>query len=709
MLNQLIKEGSIMNKLLGLSGVVLVVILILTKNTCSRGESKKMMSNIKNISDIIELYPSTPQVLEKRVVAAIADAQKRIDAIIAIPDTERTFANTAQALDTLESRSNLSVVAPIAEFVTMVDPEESMRNAGQKALIEIVKFATDKINNNPVLFKAFKAYVEGNAKNEELSDEQQYYLQEQMKGFRRSGLHLPKEQLEEVKQIKNELMRLGLEFEKNIAIDARTITVARDELEGLSDDFIDSLKTAEDGKYILGLDYPTYFMVTDHCDVAATRKKLYQVFQNRGYPVNKEILEKIISLRDKLAKMLGFESFADLDIGSEMAKDPSTVRKFLDDLLEKVNVKESKEFALFTKDLPKSVALSPEGKFYPWDVRYIFERYKKKHFAIDETKIAEYFPMEKTVDGLLSIYQQFLGLTFKQVPISGLWHEDVSLIEVHDKLSDKLIGYLLFDLYPRPNKYSHACQGGIVSAIKSNSGEVNPALAIIVANFPKSTANKPSLLKRDEVETFFHEFGHAMHSLLGRTNLGSFSGTSVKTDFVEVPSQMFEEWMRDKDILKKISSHYKTGESLPDELLDKIIAAKKLSKGWWTQRQIFLARLALDYFEGSQKDLDTIMRSLHDQICLHQLFDSDDHRYASFGHLVGYGAKYYSYLWSLVYAIDLFSEIKKHGLLNQDIGKRYVDTILGKGGSKDPQELMIEFLGREPNQENFLKEMGFTD
>jgi len=687
----------------------IVSLLMLTKIKCSDGESIKMMSKIQNSSDIAVLFPKNPQVLEKRIQAAIADAKRRIDRIIAVPDNERTFKNTAKELDILESLSDLSIMAPLAEVLTLVDPQEDMRNAAQKGLIEIEKFATHNISNNPELFKAFKAYVEGNANNEKLTDEERYYLQERMKDFKRNGMHLPPEQLEEVKKLKTKLTELGLQFEKNINDDARTIAVTREELEGLSDDFINSLKRADDGLYILGMDYPTYFTVIDHCDVASTRKKLYQLFQNRAYPINEPLLKEIIALRDELAKKLGFNSFAELNLDSQMAKNPTTARKFLDELLEKVQIKEAQEFEKFTKDLPASVKLSPEGKFYPWDVRYVIEQYKKKHFDIDETTMAEYFPMEKTIEGMLSIYEQFLGLKFKQIPISGLWHEDISLIEARDSSTDQLLGYLLFDLYPRANKYSHACHGGIISAVKDASGQLFPTLAIIIANFPKSTATKPSLLKRNEVETFFHEFGHAMHSLLGRTLLGSCAGTNVKTDFVEVPSQMFEEWMWDKDILKMISSHYQTGEPLPDELLDKIIAAKKLSKGWRTQRQIFLARMSLDYYnDGANKDLYAIMRALHDQICPHQIIDRDDHKYTNFGHLVGYGAKYYAYLWSLVYAIDLFAEIKKHGLLNHDIGKRLIADVLGKGGSKDPHELLVAFLGREPNQENFLKDMGLN-
>lgn len=692
---------------IGLPVVVEIAsLLMLPINMCSQEEPKKMISVIKDTSDIINLFPKNPQTIEERVKDSIAGAQQQIDSIIAIPDNERTFVNTAKALDILESQSALAIMAPLAEVINFTDPDEQMRSAAKKGILEIDKFFTDKISNNPALYKVFKAYFDGAAKKEKLTDEENYYLQERMKAFKRNGLHLPVDQLEEVKVLKNKIRALRLQFAKNINEDATTITVTREELAGLSNDFIDVLKQTDDGLYIIGMDYPTYFTVIDFCDIASTRQKIYRAFHNLAYPANESLLKEIFKLRDELAKKLGFKSYAHLDLDAQMAKTPEKAQIFLKELLDKVQIKEATEFEQLKVDLPKSVRLSPGGKLYPWDVRYTIEQYKKKHFTIDENQIAEYFPMEKIIEGLLNIYQQFLGLRFKQIPISGLWHEDVSLIEARDRLTEELLGYLLLDLYPRSNKLSHACHYGIIRAVKGHYSN-NPTLELIIANFTRSTPTKPSLLKRNELETFFHEFGHALHSMLGRTSLGSYAGINVKTDFAEVPSMMFEEWIRDKDILKMVSSHYKTGQPLPDDLIDKIIAAKKLSRGWWTQRQIFFSRMSLDYHkEGAEKDLNKIMCDLYDQIRVNQILDPEDHQYTNFGHLSGYGAKYYSYLWSLVFAIDLFAEIKKHDLLNQEIGKRLIAEVLGKGGSKDPYELLIAFLGREPNQDNFLQSVG---
>jgi thimet oligopeptidase len=215
------------------------------------------------------------------------------------------------------------------------------------------------------------------------------------------------------------------------------------------------------------------------------------------------------------------------------------------------------------------------------------------------------------------------------------------------------------------------------------------------------------LLKRSDVSTFFHEFGHALHGLLGRTAIASMSGTSVKRDFVELPSQMLEEWLNDKEILQHISEHYVTGTSLPDELIETILTIKNINSGMFIQRQVYLSLLSLAYFDaGQHKDVEAVMKALYKKMRRYTWYDESDHQFASFGHLTGYAAKYYGYMWSRVFALDLFDTIKQHGLLDPEIGQRYVSTVLSKGGSKDPNELLQDFLGRAPNQEAFIRDLG---
>lgn len=685
----------------------LIILFILTISfICIKNYAKKRSLNIpisiKNSKDIPGLFPKKPKEVNERVLQAIQEAQKLVDAIVEIPHEHRTFENTARALDELESLSSIAITGSIISTLKHVSPDEAMRNACQDALLKISQFALENISNNKALYNALKAYAEGNAQKEALSDEEKYFLKKSLEDYKRRGLDLPEEQLKKVRELENQLTELSLKYENNIATDHSTITVTRAMLEGLDEDFIKNLKKNGADSYILGIDYPTYTSVMKHCAIESTRKALYNTYTNRAHPANEQVLQDIINKRHELAQILGFKSYADLSLDTTMAKQPQYVTEFLHALLEKAALKEAKDFALLTEQLPASIHLNPDGKIKPWDISFLKAWYEKKHYKIDDRTIAEYFPMEHTIDGLMKIYAQFFNLSFKTEPISGLWDKNVKLMSVTDTTNNSMLGYLLLDLYPRANKFNHACAICILPSLLKGT----PALSMIIANFPPSTPQKPSLLKRDDVECFFHEFGHALHSLLSKTKLGAFSSLNVKIDFVEVPSQMFEQWLLDKDILHMISHHYKTGQPLPEDVIDTVIAIKNLASGSTILTQGFYALLSLGYYSTPCNNLYNFMRMTHASIPSHITFDENNHMYSSFGHLTGYGACYYSYLYSKVLALDIFSKIKEQGLLNPEVGRHFSNTILRPGGSKEPDIMIREFLGREPNQDAFLKDIG---
>ena len=667
---------------------------------------KTDLIHLNSAEDALGIFPSSVTEINQRVSAYLNDVKKQINAFKGIPAEKRTFANTAQALDDALDKSDLSIFSAALAAIKYLHPDAKLRDVAEKLLSEISAFFVD-ISSDKELYKIFKAYVEGNAQREQLTPEQRYYLVESMKDFKRMGLELPDEQLDKVKKLKNELTDLSLAFSKNNDTDKTTIEATKDQLAGLEEDFIATLKRADNGNYILGVDYPTLAVVMEKAKDAGTRKRLSIAFNNRAYPANEEVLKQIIAKRDELAKALGFASYAHLDLDDQMVGTPERAAAFIDHLIQRADAKETLEYERYKKELPESVVLDKDGKFYPWDLSYVVQAYKQKHFNIDEQKIAEYFPVAKTIEGLFGIYEQFFSLRFNEIPAPTLWHDDLRMLEVYDASTNTLLGYIILDLYPRPDKYSHAAHLTIIPSVISADGKANYALSIIMANFPRAQGDKPPLFKRSDVQTFFHEFGHALHALLGRSHLASFSGTHVKRDFVELPSQMLEEWLYDKDILKQLSSHYKTGEQLSDETIDNIVALKNLNSGAFVQRQGMLAKLALGYFApGADKHVNELYRSLREHIMRHVAYSPEDHTFASFGHLTGYGAKYYGYLWSKVFALDLFAEIKKTGLLNPEIGRRYVQYVIGRGGSADPNELLRDFLGREPNDKAFFEDMG---
>lgn len=654
--------------------------------------------------DVTIVLPQSKEEIAARVFLLKQEAQTALNEMLALVPKERTFANTVGAFDQLTGKFSYGLCRISA--VSMVSQSKDLRDAATAARQELVAFSVDTFMS-PEIYQAFKAYGEHSKALERLTDEQEYCFVESMQSFEREGFNLPTEQFEQVKALSKEISDLGAAYNTHIREDASSLCVAKDDLAGVDEAFLKTLQADEHGMVTLKADYPTRAALMPHCSNASVREHYSNMFNNRAYPENIAVLEKLIAKRDACAKVLGFESFAHSNLAGKMAKDPIAVEKVLRGLLEKAQPKMHEHFLKLTAQLPEGVSLTDEGKLRMCDSAFVNQQYSKKHFKLDPREVAEYFPIDSTIDGLFSIYQKFLGLTFAEEKVDGLWDETVRVLAIRRKGSDKVMGYIALDLYPREGKYSHACNYTMLPAIRSANGEESVSFSLVIANFPAPSDGKPSLLKHGDVTTFFHEFGHAMHSALGYSEFYDFSGTSVKRDFVETPSQMFEEWMWDRDMLKMISSHYETGEALPDAMIDAMLEKAKFGAAGWAQGQSAFALLALLYFkDGAEKDTAHIMHDLFARVYRDSEMSSDDHFQASFGHLVGYGAGYYGYVWSKIFALDLFSEVKKHGLLDEKIGKKLVDTVLSKGGSKDPNVLMKDFLGREVSDEAFLECMG---
>ena len=318
----------------------------------------------------------------------------------------------------------------------------------------------------------------------------------------------------------------------------------------------------------------------------------------------------------------------------------------------------------------------------------------------------QYFPVTKTIEGMLKIYQTILGLDFQALPDAPTWNSDVKAFRVLDHKTGDLIGQFYMDLFPRDGKYGHAANFGLISGYEKETGEYVLPISSVVANFSKPTKDDPGLLTHDEVETLFHEFGHVMHHVLSRTRNGSFSGTSVKRDFVEAPSQMMENWVWEKSILKDLTSHYKTGESMPSDLLDRLLRTRHFNQGIFYTRQIFYASIDMAYHTLKNirhLDVTQMYHKFYHDICMMKALKGTRPE-ASFDHLMGgYDAGYYGYLWSKVYATDMYTRFEAEGLLNPETGNEYRRTILEQGGSQDPMKLVSDFLKRKPNNEAFLR------
>eukprot|EP00796_Vickermania_ingenoplastis_P008714 gene8714-biopygen6063 len=508
------------------------------------------------------LFPLTVDACKSFVESTKSRAEAALASMYAIPSAQRNFENTARAADIITA--DLLTSGGLLAVISQVSTEESVRNEAAQQMVQVEQFVIEKISTSRHLFQAFK---DVNANDRPKDAQFAYWLDEGLDNFRRKGLDLSDDVFEKVKGLEKELSALASEFQQNIAADSTHLEFPEADLKGTPATVVGTLGKTDKGDLIVKMDYPTVFGILNNCEVAATRKKVAEAFSNRAYPVNEKILHDAIKKRHELSQLLNFKSYAHLNLADKMAKTPETAKSFVEELVPQVQKKWQKELDLMKSNLPPSCTLTADGLVESCDIMFIINQLKKSLLNVDETAIQEYFPMEETVQGLFFIYQSFFNITLTELKdVNNLWHKDVSMLQVKDNASNQLLGYIILDLFPRDGKFTHACCHSVVPPVLLQDGTFHP-LGVVVANFPVATAERPALFTHSDVQTFFHEFGHALHGLMGRTKLATAAGTNVKLDFVELPSQMLEEWLWEPEMLQRSQSTTRRASLFPRSLL----------------------------------------------------------------------------------------------------------------------------------------------
>ncbi|KAF8843766.1 mitochondrial endopeptidase [Paxillus ammoniavirescens] len=656
-------------------------------------------------------WQHTVEEVDRLTTEALEKNKKVSDDVVKLPEDKLDFDNVFLALANAEAELDIAV-EPLS-FYQNVSTNKELRDASTKAEEHSRKFANQESMRED-LYKA-KVTAEENLRKtgtwEKLSAEQKRLVEKMLLDGKRAGLALEKkEDREKLKILKDELSDACLKFTQNFNEENGRITFTREELDGVPEDVISGYpKRTEDDQVLYEVTFktPDILPIFKYANSPKMRQTAQEAFEAR-LANNVEHLNTALHLRKQIAEILQYDSWADYI---------TEVKMFLDALKRNVDPlgkKELETLVALKKEVHAKRGLPADDNLYIWDYRYYDRLYVEQNLSLDDSLVKEYFPVSVVVPAILDIYQNLLGVKFVEVKgdARDVWHPEVQQFAVWEKdAKDEsgFVGYCYLDLFPRDGKYSHAAVWGLFPGYELPSGGRHYPLTAMVANLAKPTPDRPALMRHDDVTTFFHEMGHVFHGLLSRTRYARFHGTAVARDFVEAPSQMLENWCWEPEVLKKMSSHYETQEPLSDDLIAKIIKSRYVNVGLFYLRQLFFANFDL-LVHNNSLDVDTdytkLWNELRQEISLVKGGEYQPGQ-GTFGHIVGgYDAGYYGYTYSLVFAADMYATVFKKDPLDPKLGRLYRDKILLVGGSRDEMDSLKDFLGREPNPEAFIDEIG---
>jgi thimet oligopeptidase len=419
---------------------------------------------------------------------------------------------------------------------------------------------------------------------------------------------------------------------------------------------------------------------------------------------NRKILEEAVQLRQEIAEAFGLPTWAHHKLELRMAKTPERVKEMYAELQGPLTAAARDELATVGRLLEIDTG---DSMVQQWDWSYYDTLQRRTDFGVDNFEVAKYFPLPAVLDGMFEITSEMFGITIREIDEFESWHPDVQLFAIHEADTGEEISRFYLDLFPREGKFGHAAEFPLIRGRLLEDGTYQDPLCAMVANFTKPTTSSPSLLQHSEVETLFHEFGHVLHQNLGRTELATFSGTETETDFVEAPSQIMQHWIWRPDVLARFARHYETGEPIPAELVEQLVAARNLNRAMFQLRQMQYGWWDQELHSGPDRDIESIYASGSEITMLPP--HEGTFALASFGHIMsGYDASYYGYMWAEVFGDDMFSRFEAEGVTNPEVGMDYRRKVIGRGGAWDADDMLVDFLGREPNNEAFLRKLGIS-
>jgi thimet oligopeptidase len=691
--------------------VYISLILLASSLIVSAGEMKTVddfraaaakANAVLTISD----WEQTPEAMEAAMKNAIVKANASLDRIGAQHPSKATFKSTVVALDDVTYEA--SIAANRATLIKETNTNPVMRAAAENAVKGFQDWAVG-VDYREDVYKAIKAFADTHPK---LSGEDEKLLKETLRDYRRAGLELPPDKRKEVEELRKELTKLGTDFETNIIKSNAPVMFSKADLDGLPESFFASpaIKTGDDVYTVMANVTWQFNTVQENAKNEATRKQLYIVRETLAKDKNVPLLNQMLALRNQIALRLGYKSWDDYQTDVKMAKTGMNAEKYINDLVAGIQPKFDREIAELQK-LKAGDTKDANAKIMVWDWRYYSNQRDKQKYDVDKEALRAYFPFQKVLDGMFNIYQSIFGLKFEKIVAPYKWIDDLQLYLVTDSATGEPLGMFYLDMFPREGKYNHFAQFVIISGKLLPNGKYQRPTVALLCNFPPASADTPSLMTHQDVETLFHEFGHALHSVVTRAKYGRFAGTSVPGDFVEAPSQMLQNWVWDKKVLDTFAADYRDpSKKIPADIVKKLNDAKLADAGVLYRRQFAFASLDLALHDPHPEEMPYDSVAISNPI-LEKIFlpiDPSTTFVSYFGHLNGYDAGYYGYAWADAIAADMATvfEKAKDGYLDKQAGMKLRREIYEPGDSRDVNESIEKFLGRKQSIEPFLKKIG---
>ncbi len=644
--------------------------------------------------------------------AAIQEAKQEIKAIYESGD-EPDFVNTIEALET--SGDRVGIVANTFFNLNSAETNDEIQKLAREMSPLLTEYRNDILLDEQLFARIKTVYEQREQLN--LSQEARMLLENTYKSFVRNGANLQDADKQKLREIDKELAQLSLAFGENVLAETNVFELVienEEDLAGIPEDICKAAAAKakekdKPGKWVFTLEYPSYIPFMKYAQKRELRKQMYQAFMSKGFKGderdNQEIVKQIVKLRHQRAQLLGYKTHADFVLEERMAESPQKVQAFLENILQYALPAANIELEELTEYANRLDQLQSIER---WDFAYYGEKLKKEKFAYDDEILKPYFQLEKVIQGVFQVAEKLYGLRFVENPDIPVYHPEVTAYEVKDA-QDKHLAVFYADFFPRPGKRAGAWMTSYRGQKRSKGQDQRPHVSI-VCNFNKPSEDKPSLLTFNEVTTLFHEFGHALHGMLADGQYESLSGTSVYWDFVELPSQIMENWCYEKEALDLFAHHYETKEAIPAELIQKIIDSANYLEGYQNVRQISFARLDMHWHSQNPTDIDSVATFEQEAMQATELFPPVEgtNMSTAFSHIFqgGYSSGYYSYKWAEVLDADAFELFKENGIFDPETARSFKENILSRGGSEHPMELYRRFRGKEPSPEALLRKAG---